>query len=151
MEKKEQQFWQDCNLSSLSDKNWEALCDGCGQCCMIKFEDEDTGEILYTDVACRLFDDASCRCTDYPHRAQQIAGCLNIRSFNHTQYKWLPETCAYRLLHEGKALFDWHPLISGYAESVFQAGISVRGKSVPENKVSEDEMADHIIDPEEGA
>jgi uncharacterized cysteine cluster protein YcgN (CxxCxxCC family) len=151
MNKRNGRFWEACNLNGLSDEDWEALCDGCGHCCMIKFEDEDTGEILYTDIACRLLDNASCRCTDYPHRTQQIAGCLNIRSFNNTQYKWLPETCAYRLLHEGKALFNWHPLISGYAESVFQAGISMCGKSVPENEVSEVKMVDHIIGPKESA
>lgn len=138
-------------LHGLSDEQWEALCDGCGQCCMAKFEDEDTGEILYTNVACRLFDDASCRCTDYPHREQQIAACLNIRNFEQAQYQWLPRTCAYRLLHEGKTLFDWHPLISGDTESVFQAGISMRGKSIPENQVSDHEIADYIIDPEEQA
>lgn len=149
MKKRNGQFWLECSFSQLSDKNWEALCDGCGQCCMVKFEDEDTGEILYTNVACRLFDGANCRCTDYTHRTQQIAGCLSIRDFDHVQYKWLPKTCAYRLLHEGKALFDWHPLISGCAESVFQAGISVRGKNIPESEVSEDEVIDHIIDPEE--
>jgi uncharacterized cysteine cluster protein YcgN (CxxCxxCC family) len=142
-------FWKEKLLAEFSNEEWKALCDGCGQCCMVKFEDEDTGEILHTDVACRLFDDASCRCTDYPHRTQQIAGCLNVRNFNNKQYKWLPKTCAYRLLHEGKNLFDWHPLISGCAESVFQAGFSVRGKSMPENEVSEDETADHIIDPDE--
>ena len=149
MDKRNEKIWEKRRLDGLSDKDWEALCDGCGHCCMAKFEDEDTGEILYTDVACRLFDDASCRCTDYPHRTQQIADCLNIRSFEHAQYKWLPESCAYRLLHEGKALFDWHPLISGYVESVFQAGISVRGKCIPENKVPENEIVDHIIDPEQ--
>jgi uncharacterized cysteine cluster protein YcgN (CxxCxxCC family) len=149
MEKRDVQFWAEYSIDELSEKNWEALCDGCGQCCMIKFEDEDTGEILFTNVACRLFDDASCRCTDYPHRTQKIPGCLEVRNFNNTQYKWLPETCAYRLLHEGKVLFDWHPLISGCAESVFQAGISVRGKNVAENDVSEEEMVNHIIDLEE--
>jgi uncharacterized cysteine cluster protein YcgN (CxxCxxCC family) len=141
-------FWKEKLLAEFSGEEWEALCDGCGHCCMIKFEDEDTGEILYTDVACRLFDDTSCRCTDYTHRTQRIPGCLNIRDFNNTQYKWLPETCAYRLLHEGKPLFDWHPLISGFAESVFQAGISVHEKSVPEQDISEDKIVDHIIDPE---
>ncbi len=147
MDKKNERFWENRTLNGLSDEDWEALCDGCGYCCMVKFEDEDTGEILYTDVACRLFDNASCRCTDYPHRRQQISGCMNIRDFEHAQYKWLPETCAYRLLHEGKELFDWHPLISANAESVFRAGFSARGKSVPEQAVPEDEMADHIIDP----
>jgi uncharacterized cysteine cluster protein YcgN (CxxCxxCC family) len=148
MNKNNGHFWMGYSLNELSDKDWEALCDRCGRCCLIKFEDEDTGEILYTDVTCRLFDNVSCRCTDYPHRTQQVAGCLSIRKFNDPQYKWLPKTCAYRLLHEGKALCDWHPLISGCAESVFQAGISVCGKSLPENEVHDDEMADHIIDPE---
>jgi len=148
MKKTDGEFWQQCSLNELSDEHWEALCDSCGLCCMIKFEDEDTGEILHTNVACRLFDAINCRCTDYAQRAQQVPGCLNIRDFNAPQYAWLPKTCAYRLLHEGKPLFDWHPLISGSAESVIQAGISARGKSVPEKDIPEDEMADHIIDPE---
>ena len=151
MKKKNGQFWTKCSLKDLSDEEWEALCDGCGHCCMMKFVDEDTGEILYTNIACRLFNRTSCRCSDYTHRSQEIASCLNIRDFDHAQYQWLPETCAYRLLHEGKDLFDWHPLISADAESVFRAGFSVRGKSVPENAIPEDEMVDHIIDPEEKA
>jgi len=151
MSKRNKRFWEKYNLNELSDEEWEALCDGCGYCCMVKFEDEDTGEILYTDVACRLFDNASCRCTDYPHRTQRIPSCLNIRDFNNTQYQWLPKTCAYRLLHEGKTLFDWHPLISGDSESVFRAGFSAHGKSVPEKTIPKDEMVDHIIDPEEEA
>jgi len=149
MEKRHEKFWEERNQDEPSDESWEALCDGCGQCCMIKFEDEDTGEILYTDVACQLFDDTSCRCTDYTHRTQQIPGCLNIRDFNNTRYKWLPETCAYRLLHEGKPLFDWHPLISGDEKSMHMAGISMRNKTISDEGLGEAAIILRIIDPDE--
>jgi len=138
-------FWQK-PLYALSDEQWEALCDGCGHCCMHKFEDEDSGEMLYTDVACRLFDDRQCRCTNYAERSRLVPQCLSIRTFSDAQFQWLPSTCAYRLRHEDKPLFDWHPLISDDAESVHRAGISMRGKCVPESDVAEDEWPDHIIE-----
>jgi len=139
-------FW-DKPLQELNDDEWEALCDGCGHCCMHKFEDEDSGEMLYTDVACRLFDSDQCRCTKYAERNDLIPECLSIRKFTDAQYAWLPSTCAYRLRHEGKPLFDWHPLISGRADAVHEAGISVQDMCVPESEVGEDEWADHIIEP----
>ncbi len=137
-------FW-DKSLHELNGQQWEALCDGCGQCCRHKFEDEDTAEMLYTDVACRLFDQQNCRCSDYPNRRRRVPECMTIRSFHAGQYAWLPSTCAYRLRHEGKPLYDWHPLISGTPESVHDAGISVRGACVPESEVAEDDWPDHII------
>lgn len=136
-------FWQK-PLHALSDTEWEKLCDGCGQCCMHKFEDEDTAEILSTDIACRLFDTEGCRCSDYTHRLLKVADCLNIRSFTEEHYRWLPKTCAYRLRFEGKPLLAWHPLISGDAESVHQVGISMRGCCISEENVPEDEWTDHI-------
>ena len=138
-------FWQK-PLYALSDEQWEALCDGCGHCCMHKFEDEDSGEMLYTDVACRLFDDRQCRCTNYAERSRLVPQCLSIRTFSDAQFQWLPSTCAYRLRFEGKPLFDWHPLLSGDGESVHAAGISMRGRAVPENEVSEADIPLHILD-----
>jgi len=140
-------YWQEKTLADLSDEEWEALCDGCGHCCLWKFEDEDTGEILFTDIACRLFDDERCRCMDYSHRFEQVSECLNIRAFTPEQYAWLPESCAYRLLFEGKSLFDWHPLIAGNADAMHAAGISMRGRTISGDGLSEEEAIARIVDP----
>ncbi len=140
-------FWN-MPLDMLSEEQWEALCDGCGRCCLHRFEDEETGEVLYTDVACRLFDMDSCRCTRYAERRRLVPECLSVRLLSADQYAWLPVTCAYRLRREGKALPAWHPLISGDAASVREAGISVRGRCVPESEVAEEEWPEHIIAPD---
>jgi len=139
--------WLGVPLHDLSDEQWEALCDGCGLCCMHKYEDEDTCEILFTDVACRLLDCNTCRCTDYENRRKHVPECMVIREFKAGQYAWLPETCAYRLRFEGKALPEWHPLISGDTESVHVAGVSMCGRCVPESDVDEEDIVDHIINP----
>jgi hypothetical protein len=140
-------FWQAKPLASLSPAEWESLCDGCGRCCVIKLEDEDTGELHYTDVACRLFDGATCRCGNYALRAKLVTGCVVLTPKTLPEVAhWLPATCAYRLLHEGKPLFDWHPLVSGDPDSVHAAGISLRGKVVPEYEVAEEDLEDHIVD-----
>jgi len=141
--------WWEKPLEKLSDGEWEQLCDGCGLCCMHKFVDEDSGEMLYTDVACRLFDANSCRCTDYLRRSEQVPDCMRIRHFTAEQFGWLPESCAYRLRLEGKPLLDWHPLISGDADSVHDAGISMQGRCVSETEVDEDDLPMHIIDPDD--
>ena len=133
-------------LHTLSDDEWERLCDGCGRCCMHKFEDADTGDMLYTRVACRLFDDASCRCRDYGERSLKVPDCLNLRSLSVDQMRWLPPTCAYRLRAEGRPLPAWHPLVSGHSDSVHAAGMSMRGRSIPEHAVPEARWPDHIID-----
>ncbi len=140
--------WWNKPLNKLNDEQWEALCDGCGLCCMHKFEDEDAGEILFTDVACRLLDCAACRCTDYEHRQKTVPECMVIREFTAEQYAWLPQACAYRLRYEGKPLPEWHPLISGDAESVYAAGVSMRGRCIPENEVDDEDIADRIISPD---
>jgi uncharacterized cysteine cluster protein YcgN (CxxCxxCC family) len=130
----------------MSAAQWEALCDGCGRCCLHKLEDADTGDIHTTAVACRLLDHHSCRCGDYPNRQQQVPGCAVLTPEDVGSLRWLPPTCAYRLLDEGKPLPDWHPLVSGDAESVHRAGISVRGRVVAEEAVHEDDLEDFIVD-----
>lgn len=140
----EPEFWKYKTLQAMSPEEWEALCDGCGKCCLYKLEDEETGEIFYTDVACRLLNLHHCRCTDYQRRKEAVPDCLNLREKLTEAMKWLPPTCAYRLINEGKALFAWHPLISGDPETVHQAGISVRGRAVLEAQVRS--LEEHVVD-----
>jgi uncharacterized protein len=140
----EPEFWKHKTLPEMTPEEWEALCDGCGKCCLYKLEDVETAEIFYTNVACRLLDLHRCRCMDYQYRTLQVADCLNLRQALPTALKWLPATCAYRLLAEGKELFDWHPLISGDPETVHQAGISIRGRAVRETQV--EDLEEYIVD-----
>jgi uncharacterized protein len=121
-------FWKTKSLTEMIPSEWESLCDGCGKCCLSKLEDEDTGEIHWTSVACRLFDSGACKCRDYSNRTKKVHDCVQLTPENVGTISWLPATCAYRLVNEGKDLFDWHPLISGSPNTVHEAGISVRGK-----------------------
>ena len=140
------EFWLIKSLDELTDEEWESLCDGCGQCCLIKLEDEDNGEVYRTNVSCQLLDLDTCRCKDYPNRFDKVPECVQVSLEKADQFKWMPETCAYRLLYEGKQLFDWHPLISGTRDSVEEAGISMRGRTVPEFEVDDDDVLDHTIE-----
>ncbi|MGR3565119.1 MAG: YcgN family cysteine cluster protein [Heliomarina sp.] len=140
-------FWEKKSMAEMSQQEWEALCDGCGKCCLNKLEDEDTGEIDLTRIACRLLDDSTCRCSQYPIRHQFVPECIVLKPDNIQDHLyWMPQTCAYRLIYEGRELYDWHPLISGRAESVHHAGVSVRGMTVPEFEVPEEEWDDYLIE-----
>jgi hypothetical protein len=140
-------FWEVVPLTGMTGPEWEALCDGCGKCCLNKLEDEDTGEVALTRVACRLFDDGSCRCSRYETRHEYVPECIRLTVETIPQHLyWLPATCAYRLLWEGRPLFPWHPLISGDPATVHRAGVSVQGMTLSEWDVAEDDWEDHIIE-----
>ena len=140
-------FWEKHSLKKLKPEEWEALCDGCGKCCLNKLEDPDTAEVALTRVACRLLDDATCRCSQYEIRKQFVPNCVFLTPANISENAyWMPETCAYRLLYEGKKLYDWHPLITGDPNSVHTAGVSVQGWTIPEFEVDEVEWENYIIE-----
>lgn len=138
-------FWEEKRLADMTPAEWESLCDGCAQCCLVKIEDEDTGTVFLTRLACSLLDIGACRCKDYENRFERMPDCLSIDIKAVRKLKWLPESCAYRRLDEGRGLAWWHPLISGDPETVHQAGISVRGWTRSEKGVSEDRIARYII------
>lgn len=138
-------FWRTVPLEEMSEAQWEALCDGCGRCCLLKLEDEETGEILLTKLSCRLLDIGSCRCRDYGNRHQIVSDCLSIDPEAVRRLSWLPKTCAYRRLSEGRDLSWWHPLVSGNRDTVHEAGISVRGWVRGEDDVVTDDWTRFVI------
>ena len=142
---KAKDFWKSGSLEKMSHEEWEALCDGCGRCCLHKLEDVDTGLLFYTNVACRLLDERECRCSDYAARRTLVKDCLLLSPNDTAAFDWLPQTCAYRRLSNGMDLEWWHPLVSGDPDTVHQAGISVRGRTVNETDVPVDRLEEHII------
>ncbi|AMJ59060.1 YcgN family cysteine cluster protein [Bosea sp. PAMC 26642] len=139
-------FWRTITLEEMSPRQWESLCDGCGRCCLIKLEDDDTGAILATDIGCRLFDAGTCRCKDYEQRSTTVPDCVTLTPEAVRTLRWLPPTCAYRLVAEGSDLPWWHPLVSGDPQTVVQAGISVKGRVfASEDEVAEEDLPERIV------
>ncbi|WP_455365610.1 YcgN family cysteine cluster protein [Kaarinaea lacus] len=138
-------FWEVKSLAEMNRQEWESLCDGCARCCLIKLEDEETGDIHYTNVVCNLLDLESCRCTQYQNRSQLVPECVVVTPEVMDQLHWMPSTCAYRLLWEGKPLPAWHPLVSGDPDSVHLAGISVRGRVYQQREIHDEALEDHIV------
>ena len=137
-------FWKTKTLTEMSREEWESLCDGCGRCCLNKLEDEDMGEFLYTRAACKLLDLDKCQCTDYENRHKRVSDCVALTPKNVGELGWLPESCAYRRLDEGRGLAWWHPLVSGSPDTVREAGITVAGEAYSEKGIMVDELVDHL-------
>ena len=136
-------FWETKTIEEMDSNEWESLCDGCAKCCLIKLEDIETGEIAFTEVACRLLDIKTCACTDYSNRSTRVTDCLQVTPDLARDAKWLPSTCAYRLIAEGKKLHWWHPLVSGNPNTVHLAGISACNRVIHESQRVDPE--DHIV------
>ena len=139
-----QPFWKTKNLREMSKDEWESLCDGCGLCCMVKLENIDTKEILTTNVACKYLDLKTCRCSDYDNRHKNVPDCIALTPEKITTLGWLPKTCAYRMVDEGKDLHPWHHLISNDKEAVHKAGVSKKGMIVSETSVTN--IEDYVIE-----
>ncbi|MEW5756279.1 MAG: YcgN family cysteine cluster protein [Pseudomonadota bacterium] len=146
MTRKTRPFWEIKSLEAMSQQEWESLCDGCALCCLHKLEEEDTGDIYYTRVACRQLDATSCRCRVYPQRQAHVPDCVQITPQLVRTTRWLPRSCAYRRLAEGRGLPDWHPLITGDPASTVQAGVSIRGKFISENKMGDAALEDCLLE-----
>ncbi|MGB3622791.1 YcgN family cysteine cluster protein [Ketobacter sp. MCCC 1A13808] len=140
-----ERFWENKSLEQMTDSEWESLCDGCALCCLQKLEDADSGRIYYTDLACHLLNIDKCSCKNYKNRLKLVPDCLKITLDAIDEFHWLPNSCAYRRLAEGRSLADWHPLISGRRESVHEAGISARGRAIPDSLVQQQDWEDHIV------
>lgn len=139
-------FWRTKSLEELDSAEWESLCDGCGRCCLVKLQDEDTEAIAYTDIGCKLLDEDGCRCRDYPNRQAVVPDCVRLTPQTVRAIDWLPTSCAYRLVEEGRDLYWWHHLVSGDRDTVHQVGVSVRGKvAVLEDDLPLQDFVDHMV------
>ena len=138
-------FWERKTLAEMNEPEWESLCDGCGRCCVLKFEDEETGEVHPTAVVCRLFNADTCRCSNYRRRHFLVPECVSLDAESVPRYNFMPESCAYRRLHECRGLAWWHPLVSGDPQTVIDAGISVRGNVVSEEALHPDEPLEEYV------
>ncbi|MCG6203192.1 YcgN family cysteine cluster protein [Rhodopseudomonas sp. HC1] len=139
-------FWKTKTLEQMSAAEWESLCDGCARCCLEKLEDEDTGRIYFTHVGCRLLDGQACACHDYANRSERVPDCVRLTPQTVRELTWLPPSCGYKLVAEGRDLYWWHPLISGDSNSVHDAGVSVRGRvEATETEISVEDLEDHIV------
>ena len=139
-------FWKTKTLEEMSNAEWESLCDGCARCCLEKLEDEDTGKIYFTHVSCKLLDAGLCACKDYANRSDQVPDCVRLTPENVRTLNWLPPSCGYKLVAEGRDLYWWHPLISGDPNTVHEAGVSVRGRvQGTENEIADADLEDHIV------
>jgi uncharacterized cysteine cluster protein YcgN (CxxCxxCC family) len=139
-------FWDDKSLAEMTTEEWESLCDGCGRCCLLKLDDIDTGDIYVSDVRCKLLDGETCRCSDYPNRQQKVPDCIKLTPENVGAISWMPVTCAYRRIAEGRGLPWWHPLLTGDPRTVIDVGVSVRGRTVAGEEVDPDTWEEHIAD-----
>ena len=142
----ETRFWETKSLNSMTNEEWESLCDGCGRCCLHKLVNDETGDVFYTRVACRLLNAKSARCERYADRLNEVADCLDVRRMRSAELAWMPNTCAYRRIAEGKSLPDWHPLLSGDPASVVSAGITVAGRTISEEHADLDNLETEIIE-----
>ncbi len=141
------EFWTRYPLTELPHDEWEALCDGCGKCCLLKLEDEELNEYVFSRIVCKLFDADKCQCGDYLNRKKHVPDCVILTPENIAEIAdWMPATCAYKLLHQGKPLPDWHPLLTGDKDSVHKAGQSVKGWTVPEYEVEDHEIETYLIE-----
>lgn len=139
-------FWQTKRLDEMTPTEWESLCDGCAKCCLLKLEDEDTGEIAYTRLHCRLLDAGLCRCSDYENRKAHVPDCVILTPRSVSEIKWMPKSCAYRRVHEGRSLADWHHLVCGDCNRIHEEGHSIMGDTVSEDTVFEEDQIDWIVD-----
>lgn len=139
------QFWKNYSLAEMNQAEWEALCDGCGLCCLVKLEDDETNEVAYTKVACKLLDCKTARCSDYPNRLQHVPDCIQLTPEKLQSIHWLPSSCAYRRINEGKPLPTWHYLNTGSRNSVIEARKSAAGRCISESDVDEDDIEDYIV------
>ena len=138
-------FWETKNLIDMNENEWESLCDKCGKCCVIKLEDFDTQEVHYTNVSCKLLCEKSASCKDYKNRKSIVSDCIILSPNNLKDLKWMPETCAYKLLNEGKELPYWHPLLSGNDKEIVNSGNSVKNRVTNEIKIKIKNLPDYIF------